>query len=420
MTRIPTLTLGLLAALGLAAALAVGFRWGRSQGDPAPAAPARAPATATTPAAPRVLYWYDPMVPDQHFDKPGKSPFMDMQLVPKYAEPAVAGDAGADAAGGSAAGVRISPRVQQNLGVRTALVTHGRLPAGPPVPATVGWDLREERVVSLPVDASSVRLAVRTPFERVRTGQVLARVQAPAWAAALAEARALRGAQSAEAADLGAAARARLGVLGLPAGARLDAQGAIGLAAPQDGVVSEIFVRDGQAVPAGAPLLRLNGDDQVWVELAVPQARADDLRIGAVAQVTVDAFPGKTFSGRIEAVLPQVEATTRTRRVRVVVDYPDAQLAAGMFAEVALEPGGGEHAVLVPTAAIINDGMTSRVLVRKGERFVPVAVRTGRAGAGLTEVLAGLSGGERVVVSGQFLIDSEANLSGALDRIGTP
>ena len=387
MTRIPTLTLGLLAALGLAAALAVGFRWGRSQGDPAPAAPARAPATATTPAAPRVLYWYDPMVPDQHFDKPGKSPFMDMQLVPKYAEPAVAGDAGADAAGGSAAGVRISPRVQQNLGVRTALVTHGRLPAGPPVPATVGWDLREERVVSLPVDASSVRLAVRTPFERVRTGQVLARVQAPAWAAALAEARALRGAQSAEAADLGAAARARLGVLGLP---------------------------------AGAPLLRLNGDDQVWVELAVPQARADDLRIGAVAQVTVDAFPGKTFSGRIEAVLPQVEATTRTRRVRVVVDNPDAQLAAGMFAEVALEPGGGEHAVLVPTAAIINDGVASRVLVRKGERFVPVAVRTGRAGAGLTEVLAGLSGGERVVVSGQFLIDSEANLSGALDRIGTP
>lgn len=265
-----------------------------------------------------------------------------------------------------------------------------------------------------------MRLAVRTPFERVRTGQVLARVQAPAWAAALAEARALRGAQSAEAADLGAAARARLGVLGLPAGARLDAQGAIGLAAPQDGVVSEIFVRDGQAVPAGAPLLRLNGDDQVWVELAVPQARADDLRVGAVAQVTVDAFPGKTFSGRIEAVLPQVEATTRTRRVRVVVDNPDAQLAAGMFAEVALEPGGGEHAVLVPTAAIINDGVASRVLVRKGERFVPVAVRTGRAGAGLTEVLAGLSGGERVVVSGQFLIDSEANLSGALDRIGTP
>ena len=158
----------------------------------------------------------------------------------------------------------------------------------------------------------------------------------------------------------------------------------------------------------------------MWVELAVPQARADDLRIGAVAQVTVDAFPGKTFSGRIEAVLPQVEATTRTRRVRVVVDNPDAQLAAGMFAEVALEPGGGEHAVLVPTAAIINDGVASRVLVRKGERFVPVAVRTGRAGAGLTEVLAGLSGGERVVVSGQFLIDSEANLSGALDRIGTP
>ena len=116
----------------------------------------------------KVLYWYDPMVPDQHFDKPGKSPFMDMQLVPKYADAASAG------------GVAIAPGVQQNLGLRTALVKRGQLAADIRVPGTLDWDLRQERVVSARVDAIVDRQFVKTPYEAVRAGQPLASLIAPA------------------------------------------------------------------------------------------------------------------------------------------------------------------------------------------------------------------------------------------------
>jgi len=355
-----------------------------------------------------VLYWYYPMVPDKHFDKPGKSPFMDMQLVPRYAAPT------------AAAGIIVPSRQAQDLGVRTALATRGRLPAAAALPGIVGWDQGEERVLGLAVEATVAQLLVRTPFARVQAGQPLLRVQAPAWNAALAEAAALGQGRSAEADALRSAARARLAVLGLPRGARSDGRGGVLLVAPTAGVLTEIGVREGQAVPAGTPLLRINGDRTLWVEVAAPPAVAGDLQPGAEAWLAFEAWPGERFAGRIEAVLPQVDPATRSRRVRVVVDNADGRLAAGMFASVQLAGADGADAVLVPSAAVIDDGLRRRVLVREGERFVPVAVRVGRSRGERTEILSGLQGGERVVVSGQFLIDSEANLSGALERLAPP
>lgn len=388
------------AVLIAAAALGIGYRWGH--GRTATARVAAAPANAQ----PQVLYWYDPMVPDQHFDKPGKSPFMDMQLVPKYA---------GDAAPG--AGVRIDSQVRQNLGVRTVAVGRGRLPASVRVPGTVGWNLREERLISLPVDSVVERLIVRTPFESVRAGQVLLTVRAPVWSAALAEARALRSAESAEARALRGAADSRLRALGLPAGAQADGRGGIALTAPISGIVSEIAVREGQSVPPGAPLLRFNGTRSVWVEAALPTALTADVARGSAVQVYTDADASTPMTGRIEALLPQVDASTRTQRARIELDNTDSRLSPGQFVQVAVEPAATET-VLVPSEAVIADGVQTRVIVMRGERFVPVVVRTGRSAGGKTEVLSGLTPGERVVASGQFLIDSEANLTGALDRLG--
>jgi Cu(I)/Ag(I) efflux system membrane fusion protein len=382
-------------------ALAGGYWWGR------PATVASAP-TVAAPATPQVLYWYDPMVPAQHFDKPGKSPFMDMQLVPKYA------DAAPDTAG-----VRIDPQVRQNLGVRTALAKRGRLSATLRVPGTVGWNLREERVISLPVDAVVERLNVRTPFEPVRAGQVLMSVRAPAWSTALAEAQALQSVQSREAQALRSGSSGRLRALALPVGAKTDGRGAILLTAPVSGVVSEIAVREGQAVAASMPLLRLNGTDSMWVEAALPPT-SSELQAGTPVMVFANGAAADGRSGRIEALLPQVDASTRTQRARIVLDNHDGQLTPGQFVQVSLEPEAASEAVLVPSEAIIADGTRSRVIVLRNERFVPVAVRTGRSGGGRTEVLSGLAGGESVVTSGQFLIDSEANLSGALDRLSAP
>ncbi|WP_133500046.1 efflux RND transporter periplasmic adaptor subunit [Cognatilysobacter terrigena] len=356
-----------------------------------------------------VLYWYDPMVPDQHFDKPGKSPFMDMALVPKHAD----GDAGADS------GIRITPGVRQNLGMRTETVELGSLAGTVQAPGTVTWDLRKERVVSARVDSIVDRLYVRAPFDTVRAGQPLASVIAREWSTAIAEARALRGARTAAARSMGGAASERLRVLGMPAGARAGAGGTVTLTSPVSGVVSEIGVREGQFAGMGALLFRVNGTDTVWLEASVPQASVGDIVRGTPVTAMVTSMPGKTFNGRVEALLPQLDATSRTQKARIVLDNPGALLSPGMFAQVTIRPVDGVEVPLVPTDALVGNGTNARVIVLgTGERFKPVLVRTGRSSGGKTEILEGLRGGERVVVSGQFLIDSEANLSGALTRLG--
>lgn len=355
------------------------------------------------------------MVPAQRFDKPGKSPFMDMQLVPKYAD---AGDADGDGGGT----IRIAADVRQNLGMRTVVVKRGSLETSVRVPGTIAWNLRLERVVSARVDTIVDRLYVRAPLDPVRAGQPLATVLAPEWSTAIAESHALGSARSSDARALQSAAQRRLKVLGLPAGSGGGSgggrDGRITLTSPLSGVVSEISVREGEAVRMGTPLFRVNGTETVWLEAALPQADSTGVRAGSSVTARVGAFPGRVFDGRVETLLPQIDMASRTQRARVVLDNPDGLLAPGMFAEVTLAGAAVAAHPLVPTDAVIGGGTQSRVIVRDGNgRFRPVAVELGRSAGGSTEVLSGLDGGERVVASGQFLLDSEASLSGALERL---
>lgn len=388
-------------SLALVAAVGLGYWWGRTHGRSS-AADTSSPQSAER----KALYWYDPMVPDQHFDKPGKSPFMDMQLVPKYADEATAG------------GVAVAPGVRQNLGIRTVVVKPGRLTAAVRVPGTIGWDLRQERIVSARVDAIVERLHVRAPFEPVRAGQPLASIIAPSWNTAIAEARALGGARSAAARGLQSAAHERLRALGLPAGSGAGQRGRLTLTSPVTGVVSEIGVREGQSAPIGTLLFRVNGTRTVWLEASIPQAGTAGIATGTLVEAAVDALPGEAFHGRVETLLPQVDMSSRTQRARIVLDNPDGLLAPGMFAQITLQPTASIERPLVPTDALIGAGAQARVIVLGADdMFHPVRVQTGRSGDGMTEILAGLKGGEKVVASGQFLIDSEANLSGALERL---
>ena len=387
-------------SLALLAAVGIGYWWGRSREG--------ASVTGTPSAQPerKALYWYDPMVPDQHFDKPGKSPFMDMQMVPKYADEATAG------------GIAVAPGVRQNLGIRTVVVKRGQLAVAIRVPGTIGWDLRQERIVSARVDAIVERLHVRAPFESVRAGQPLASIIAPSWNAAIAEERALGGARSAAARGLQSAAHERLRALGLPAGSGAGQGGRLTLTSPVTGVVSEIGVREGQSAPMGTLLFRVNGTRTVWLEASIPQAGIAGISPGTSVEASVDALSGETFHGRVETLLPQVDVSSRTQRARIVLDNPDGLLAPGMFAQITLQPTMGIERPLVPTDALIGAGTQARViLLGADDTFHPVRVQTGRSSDGMTEILAGLKGGEKVVASGQFLIDSEANLSGALERL---
>jgi Cu(I)/Ag(I) efflux system membrane fusion protein len=367
---------------------------------------------ATTPSSgKKVLYWYDPMVPQQHFDHPGMSP-MGMQMVPKYAEAGGTGNQNV---------VRINPAEAQNLGMRTAEVRVGQLSDTVHVPGTVEWDRQLAVTVSARTSVTLEKLYLRAPFTQVRAGQPLAEVLAPEWSAAAAEYFALADAESTEGRALRAAARARLHALGMDdatiRGLRAGG-GAITLRAPVDGVVSQLDVQEGQQVGAGMPIMTVNGLDKVWVDAAIPQAQAGGITTGSPIVATVTALPGETFHGEVEALLPDVSTATRTQRARIVLDNPNHDLAPGMFADLRIQGTASASHPLVPTEAIIADGVHSRVVEALGDgQFKPVLVRTGRSSGDMTVILGGLHGGERIVTSGQFLIDSEASLSGALSRM---
>jgi Cu(I)/Ag(I) efflux system membrane fusion protein len=395
----------LAAVLGIG--LTAGYLWGRR----GPHDHAAATAARTRTPDREVLYWYDPMKPDQRFDQPGKSPFMDMMLVPRYADQAVAG------------GIRIEPGMRQGLGIRTAVVEVASLDAALRVSGIVQWDLRGEYRVSARADGVVERLHVRAPFDRVRRGAALATLAAPELAGALAEYRALSSADSAQASSLRAAALSRLQVLGLT---EADAHGAGGaprivLRAPGDGVVTEIGVREGEAVSAGQSLFRLNTSDRLWLDARLPQSAGAAVTAGTPAEIRIDGQSGAVLRGTVEALLPELEGATRTQVARIVLDNREGRLVAGQLAEVVLTPPAARRGPVVPNEALILTGREARVIVDDGGgRFRPVPVRTGRQSGDRTEILEGLAGGEHVVVSGQFLLDSEASVSGALSRLPAP
>ena len=356
----------------------------------------------------KVLYWYDPMVPQQHFDKAGKSPYMDMQLVPRYADE-TAGETG----------VAVSPELVQRMGVRTAIAERGRLANRVEAVGTIAFDERSVTAVQSRTAAFVEQLLVRAPLDPVRKGEPLVRLFVPDWAGAQEEYLALKASNAAGAAELARAARNRLLLAGMSEAQieAVDREGKpetrVTLVSPVDGVVGELGAREGMTVMPGATLFRINGISAVWVTIDVPEAEAGAVRPGAPITAAVPAYPGETFAGRISAVLPEVNAATRTLRARVELANPGARLKPGMFAKVAITPADVRESVLVPTEALIATGRRNVLIVDRGEgRFEPVEVTVGREEAGKTEILKGIDAGTSVVASGQFLIDSEASVRG--------
>lgn len=395
-----TLPFLFLVTTALAAAIAAGFVAGRHADTPAPSAPEA--------AGKKILYWYDPMIPDQHFPKAGLSP-MGMDMVPRYAD---------DGDGGNAS-VRIDPSVRQNLGLRTAPVIRRHLVQRIDVPATVAWDLTESVTVSARADGVVDRLFTAAPSTMVTAGQPLATLVSPAWNSALAENEALRHVHSDDARALAGASRERLAALGLDTGAVRGAgrTGGATLIAPRAGVLATVDVREGQRVIAGQTLMTIAGLDRVWVDASVPQASAAQVMAGMPVTVRVDGI-AEPFHATVDTLLAMVDTDTRTRRARIVLPDPQHRLAPGMFAHVTIEATASTEHPLVPDEALVETGEQARVIVDDGDgRFRPQEVRTGQSSGGYTEIVDGLQGDERVVVSGQFLLDSEASLSGSLRRL---
>ncbi|MDP2433571.1 MAG: efflux RND transporter periplasmic adaptor subunit [Pseudomonadota bacterium] len=364
-----------------------------------------------------VLFWYDPMVPDQHFDKPGKSPFMDMDLVPKYA--------GDSAGGNGEAGIRIDPRVAQNLGVRTAPAERGRLWRRIDTVGYVRADDNRVEVLQARINGWIEGLHVHALNDPVKRGQLIAEVYSPDLYVAQEEF--LLALKHPEDSGWIGAARQKMAFLGLSPKqiANLEKSGKpqrrVNYHAPIGGIVSRIAVHEGAAVNAGMPILEITDLSKIWVTAEVMENQAAWIAPGKSVEISVDSLPGELFEGKVDYLYPTVNAGTRTHPVRIVLANKGLKLKPGMFAKVTLYGGKGEEAVLVPSEAVITTGKRSIVLVAQGDgHFTPVAVQTGMESDGQTAILKGLEGGEQVVTSGQFLIESEANLRGALDKLGAP
>jgi membrane fusion protein, copper/silver efflux system len=366
-----------------------------------------------------VLYYHDPMVPGKKFEAPGKSPFMDMMLVPAYA-----GAQGADSGT-----VSISSRIQQNLGVRTGEVVSGQLAPEVSAVGTVAWNERGQYVVQARATGFIEKLHVRAALDQVGKGQQLLDLYVPDWVAVQEDYLTAKRVQGGGLESLAEGARQRMRQAGMSEAQIAvvertgQVQARMTLVAPASGVVTELMAREGGTAMMGMPLMRINDLSSVWVQAEVPESQAAQLAVGAQVMAQTPALPGEVFRGQVQALLPEVNPTTRTRKARMALANPKGKLVPGMFVQMQLKPsaqGQARATLLVPSEALVRTGKRTLVMVVEEGAFRPVEVLVGREQSGQAEVLSGLSQGQKIVLSGQFLIDSEANLKGVEARLSSP
>lgn len=374
-------------------------------------------AMAPEKSARRILYWFDPMMPTQHFEKPGKSPFMDMELQPKYAEE-IADDADADTDADNG-GLTISSAMTQTLGIRLATVAQRTVSPTFDAIGLTQLDGSNVAIVQARTAGFVQRVHLHAPGETIAAGRPLVDLVAPEWTAAQQEYLALRASKDT---PLSAAARQRLLFFGMSETLvkRLERDGkpqTPTVVAPIAGVLQELSVRNGMAISPGTPLATINSLAALWIEVAVPEMRAKSVKAGQHVAVTLPSLPGEIVPGVVRAVLAEGNADTRTLRVRIELPNHNGRLQAGLTA-IARFRMPTQTALLVPSEAVIRTGTRALVyVVGENNQYRPVPVNIGVEAGDMTVIESGLAAGERVVTSGQFLIDSEASLRGIVPRI---
>ncbi|MEE7450768.1 efflux transporter periplasmic adaptor subunit [Methylobacterium radiotolerans] len=358
------------------------------------------------PGARAILYYRNPMgLPDT--SPVPKKDSMGMDYVPVYAD--------ADA-GGPVVTVP-SGRIQRT-GVRIATAERRVVAQPVRVPGTLALDERRVTVVATRSDAYVDRVENVTTGDRVRRGQPLVHIYAPEINAAAAQLIANPGFDG---------ARRRLQNLNVSE-AVIDAMErtrtvpmAITWSSPRDGIVLQRNAVEGMKAAAGDTLFRIADIAVLWVLADVPERDLAGIRVGQMATVRPRSAPGRTVTGRVAVIYPQVNPETRATRVRIELPNPDGTLLPDMYADVAIATGSAEPVVAVPDDAVLDTGTRQVVLLERGEgRFEPRAVTLGARGEGFTEIRAGIAAGDRVVTAANFLIDAESNLKAALQGLAPP
>jgi membrane fusion protein, copper/silver efflux system len=357
------------------------------------------------------LYWVAPMDPDYRRDQPGKSP-MGMDLVPVYADAAAADDPGV---------VRISPDVENNLGVRTVVVARELWETDIRTVGYVTFD--QDRLLHIhPRVAGWVEtLHVKASGDPVSPGQALYELYAPELVNAQEEFLLATKRNNALLVD---AARDRLRSLQLSDEFidRLQRTGRVmqnvTFRAGQGGVVDNLAIREGFYVQPGTTMLSIGTLDEVWVEAEIFERQVTSVDLGMPVTMTTDFLPGRVWQGSVNYIYPTLDPQTRTVRVRLRFTNEDHLLKPNMFAQVTIHAIHDEEVLTIPRESLIRTGTQDRVVLALGEgRFKSLQVEVGRVGNATAEILAGVEAGDEIVASAHFLLDSESSKSSEFRRM---
>ncbi len=360
--------------------------------------------------AQKPLYWVAPMDPNYKRDQPGKSP-MGMDLIPIYPE-----DKSSDPAL-----VTVPAAVVNSLGVRTADVELSEQVDEIVTMAQIKYDANTLSQVNTRTDGWIEVLNFKEEGEPVKKGEVLFELYSPTLVNAQEEFLSVLATGSA---SLIRAAKARLHSLGgtdrliqqLERTRKVSRR--LSYTADRSGYVTRLPVREGQYVTPMTEVMSISDLTSVWVIADVLEKQSQWLRVGQAAELTLDYLPGERFDGRIDYIYPAVEEKTRTLRARLTFDNSSMRLKPNMFAQVRIQADSGELAVNVPHQAVIRGGRADRVVLALGDgKFKSVPVRLGKAFKDRISIVSGLEPGQQVVVSSQFLIDSESNIDAELARM---
>jgi RND family efflux transporter MFP subunit len=393
-------------------------------------APAAAPSTPAAPAAGakkerKIKYWVSPMDPGYIRDKPGKAP-CGMDLVPVYEE-----------AGEAAPGtITVPPGTMQSMGVRTAKVEVRPLSRMTLAVGRVIFDERNLNVLTTKVDGWVDRLYVNATGDPVRRGQTLLAIYSPDLVSAQEEyllavrnLKVMKNSPVKELAEgaqrLAAASRRRLAYFDISAAQinELEQTGQVRkhlrLYSPASGIVTKRMATQGMYVKAGMPLLEVADLSTIWVDADIYQYELPWIKVGQTVTMSLEYLPGESFQGKIDYIYPYLKEATRTAKVRLRFPNPRLKLKPEMFAQVKIESPVTHNAVVVPSDAVFDTGLEQHVFIALGQgRFEPREVKLGVIGNdGLREVLAGLQGGEDVVISAQFMLDSESRFREAVQMM---
>jgi len=357
-----------------------------------------------------ILYWIAPMDPNYRRDEPGKSP-MGMDLVPVYA----------DEVDNQPGVVKIDSTIINNLGVRTAQAERSVLMRRIETVGYITYDEDTVQHVHTRVDGWIEKLNTKATGDPVKKGQLLFELYSPTLVNAQEEfLTAIRSGNTL----LLKASRDRLEALGVSKSevARLDkertVQQRVRVYAESDGVIAHLGVREGIYITPATEVMSVAKLDRVWVMAEVFERQSAWVKPGQKAVVDLDYLPGKSLEGTVDYVYPELDPKTRTLKVRLRFENAGELLRPNMFARVVIEADGFGRVVNVPREAVIRGGSMDRVVLALGEgRFRSQPVRLGIESGNRVAIRSGLKAGATIVVSGQFLIDSESNLQASFLRM---